>query len=681
MPAYTVEDIHNIALVGHAGSGKTTLTEAILHAAGAIGDVGTVEDRTTVCDYTDEEKEHGLSLQTSIVHCQYNGKHINLIDTPGSADFIGHALAVLPAAETVAVVINAQTGIESTTRRMIECIRERKLCGMIIINKIDAENVDLETLVSRIRETFGNECLPMNLPTGGATSVIDVFNKAEGDSDFSSVAEAHTAIVDQVVEVDEDLMARYLEEGEVDPSQLHEPFEKALREGHLLPIYFVSARRHDDHKTIGVRQMLDMFVKLAPNPTEGNPRPFQDGDTEFHAEPDPAKPALAHVFKIANDRFGKLSIFRVHQGTVKKGQQLYIGEAKKPVKIAHLFKLQGGEHKEVDEAIPGDIAAVIKVEELHFDGVLHEDHDTDHVHLKPLNFPSPMYGLAVTAKSRGDEAKIGDALHKIEEEEPCLTVTYNEITHERVINGMGEMHLRVILERLKHKYGVEVETTPPKIAYRETIQMNAEGHHRHKKQSGGAGQFGEVYLRVEPMERGSGFEFSDDIFGGSIPGQFIPAVEKGVRQVMDEGCVAGYPMQDIKVSVYDGKHHPVDSKEVAFVTAAKKAFQDAVNKARPALLEPIVNVEVTCPNANMGDITGDLSGKRGRIQGTDMLPGDMAMIKALVPLSEMMNYHSQLKSVTGGQGSYVMEFSHYDPVPGNVQQQIVSQYLPRPDED
>jgi elongation factor G len=689
LATYSTTDIRNVAIVGHANSGKTTLTEALLFKAGVIGEMGRPGDLTS--DFTDEEKEHGHSLFNAVVHCDYQGRHINLIDTPGSPDFIGQTISALPAVETVAVVINAQAGIESLTRRMMDRAKERNLCRMIVINKIDAEGVDLPDLIESIQETFGKHCLPVNLPAQGGKAVVDCFFNPTGESDFDSVDAAHTAIIDQVVVVDEQLMETYLEQGDVKPEQLHEPFERALREGHLVPICFTAAHPHENpDQIVGIEALLDVLVKLAPNPKEGNPRPFfkgSDTEHEIHADADPDKHVLAHVFNVRVDPFaGKLCMFRVHQGTIHKDSQLYIGdpvegESRKPLKIGHLFKLQGKKHVEIDSTIPGDIAAVAKFDQIHRDGVLHDSHDEDSIHLKPLPFPEPMVGLAITAKRRGEEQKIADALTKLQEEDPTFKVTRDASTHETVIHGVGELHLRIMLEKIKHRDNVEVDTKPPKIAYRETIQSKAEGHHRHKKQTGGAGQFGEVYLRIEPLERGAGFEFENATFGGSIPHQLIPAVEKGVRMVIEHGAIAGYPMQDIKVSVYDGKHHAVDSKEIAFVTAAKRAFIDAINKARPALLEPVVDMEVTVPNSAMGDVTGDLSGKRGRIQGTDMLPGEMAIIRAIVPLAEVNNYQGQLKSVTGGQGTYTMDLSHYDPVPSHVQQQIVSEYKPKYDDE
>ena len=686
MPTTITNDIRNVAILGHGGSGKTSLVEALLKEAGAIGAIGLVEKGNTVSDYTDEEKEHGHSLFNSITYCEYHNKHINLIDTPGASDFASISLAALPAVETAAIVVNASAGVEPVTRRLMDRAKDQNLCRMIIVNKIDAENIDLPNVVDQIKEIFGRECLPINMPSEAGDAIVDCFTNTEGQGALGSVAEAHIAIVDQVVEVDDELMEIYLEKGQVEPDQMRQAFSAALREGHVVPICFVSARRYDNPETcIGIPELLDTIVDLVPDPTTGNPHTFTkgEGDTgeQFSAEPDPAKSALAHVFQITNDRFGKLSVFRVHQGTIDKDTPLHVGDARKPIKVSHLYRVHGNEHREIESAVPGDICALIKVDEVKFENVLHESQDGNGLKCDTVAFPNPMFGLAVTAKSRGDEGKIGEALSRLDEEDPTFHVTRDSTTHETIINGMGDMHLRVILERLKNKFNVEVETKPPKIAYRETITAKAEGHHRHKKQTGGAGQFGEVYLRVEPLERGGGFEYSNDVFGGSIPSQFIPAIEKGIRQAFNNGAIAGYPMQDIRVSVYDGKHHPVDSKEVAFVMAGKRAYLDAFTKAKPVLLEPIVNIEVTVPNEYMGDITGDLSSKRGRIQGTEMLGGNSSAIKAQVPLAEITNYQNQLKSVTGGQGSFSMELSHYDAVPANVQQQITAQYKPKQEED
>lgn len=681
--SYSTENIRNIAITGHSGSGKTTLVEALLQGAGAINQKGSVARGTTVCDFDPQEKTHQHSLDSAIASLDYRGSHVNLIDTPGYPDFIGRALSVLPAVETCAVVVNAQAGVEMVTGRIMESAGERGLDRLVIVNKIDADGADPETVLQQLREAYGSECLPLNLPAGGGTEVVDCFFQSEGkETDFLSVAETHVNIVDQVVELDEELMEQYLEQGEdIKPEQLHEPFEQALREGHFIPVCFVSAETG-----AGVPQLLEVLARLMPNPGEGNPPPVFRGEgdaaEEVEIRPDPGGHVIAHVFKVNIDPFvGKLGVFRIHQGTVTKDSQLYIGDGRKPFKVGHLLKLQGREHNEIDRGVPGDICGVAKIDDIHFNALLHDSHDEDQVYLQSIDIPAPMYGLAIQTKSRGDEQKISDALHKLGAEDQSFLVEHNAATNETVIRGLGEFHLRIMLEKLKDRHNVEVTTRPPKIAYKETITANAEGHHRHKKQTGGAGQFGEVFLRVEPMPRGSGFEFVDAVVGGVIPKPLIPAVEKGIKQALESGFLSGNPMQDIRVTVYDGKHHPVDSKEVAFIAAGKKAFLDAFHKARPVVLEPIVDINVTAPSGAMGDINADISGKRGRISNTLALAGGLSTITASVPLSELDNYQSQLKSMTGGAGSYSLSFSHYDPVPAKTQKELMAAHKPKEEED
>ena len=675
MADYATPSIRTVALVGHGGAGKTTLAEALLVRAGAIQQAGTVEKGTTVSDFDALEKQYLHSLRASMLHLDTPDARIHLIDTPGYPDFIGQAIGALDAVETAAVVVNAASGIEMITSRMMEWAAERHLCRVVVVNRIDAENVDLPGVLVSIRAAFGNECLPINLPADGGTRVVDCFFNPSGESDFSSVAEAHQALVDQVIEVDEDLMAKYLEQGEsIEAEQLHAPFEKALREGHLVPVCFVSARTG-----AGVAELLDVLVKLAPNPAEGNAPMFTKGEgaaaTEFRSEPDPSKHVLAHVFKVVVDPFvGKLGVFRVHQGTITKDTQLYIGEGKKAFKVGHLLMLQGGRSVEVERAVPGDIAAVAKVDEITFDSVLHDSHDEDRIHMAPLSFPRPMHGVAIAPKRRGDEQRLSDVLHKMCAEDPTLTVEHDTTLNETVLRGLGDLHLRSTLDRMASQFKLEVETRPPRIPYRETITGKADGHHRHKKQTGGAGQFGEVYLRIEPLARGAGFEFVDEVKGGTIPNQFIPAVQKGVEQVLALGPIAGYPLQDVRVIVYDGKSHAVDSKEVAFVSAGRKAFLDAISKARPIVLEPIVNLEVHCQAEKMGDIAGDLSSRRGQVTGTQTLAAGALAVIGTAPLAELDGYGSRLKAVTGGHGSYTMALARYEQAPPNVQQQLAAEY-------
>jgi len=681
--SYTTEQIRNVALAGHPGAGKTTLFEALLHAGGAIQAAGTIERGSTVSDFDPIEKSRGHSLDSAIASTDHAGIHVNLIDTAGYPDFRGQTLAALAAVETVAIVVDADTGIGHGTRRMMEYARARNLCRAIVVNKIDHEGARSEQLLDQLREAFGNEVLPLNLPTEGGKKVIDCFGQSTGDSDLGPVADWHQKIIDQVVEVNETVMDHYLDVGEEGLSfqELHDAFEQCLREGHLVPVCFVSAR-----SGAGVKELLNVAEKLFPHPGEANPPPFVKGRgadaAPITSSIDPKAHVIADVFKIVNDPFvGKLGIFRVYQGTVRKDCQLFVDDGKKPFKVAHLFKLKGKEHVEIPHAIPGDIAAVAKIEELHFDAVLHDSHDEDQIHLAPLDFPNPMFGLAIEAASKGQEQKLATALSKLAEEDPTFQIEHHHELNETVIRGLSDLHLRIMLDRLRDKYGVEVRTRPPRIAYRETIGGKAEGHHRHKKQTGGAGQFGEVFLRVEPLPRGDGFEFVDQIKGGTIPGQFLPAIEKGVRQVLAGGALAGYPLQDVRVIVYDGKFHAVDSKEIAFVSAGKKAFLDAIAKARPQVLEPIVDLEVTAPESHMGDITSGLSSKRARINGTDSLRGGEIVVKAQVPLSELEGYAAELKGATAGRGSYALDFSHYEPVPAQMQQKLVDAYKPHHEED
>ncbi|MDB5883017.1 MAG: elongation factor [Ramlibacter sp.] len=678
-PAADIAALRTLALVGPATAGKTSLVEALLWKAGALGAPGSVERGSTVGDHDQLERRAQRSLNSSLVHFRHRGVQAHVIDTPGAPDFLGQSLPALEAVETAAVVISATAGVEPMAVRMMRWAAQRERDRLIIVNKIDAQGVNLQALVEQIQAEFGRECLPLNLPAERGARVVDCFYNMAADSpatDFSSVAQAHRALVEQVVEVDADFVERYLNDGDVDPQELHAPLEQALREGHLIPICFVSARTG-----AGVPELLDVIARLLPNPAESNPPQFLKGEgaqaQALSAQPDPKLHVLAHVFKITQDSYvGKMGVLRVHQGTLTAGSQLYVGDARRPFKVGHLFTLQGKEFTEIAHALPGDLCAIAKVEELHFDAVLHDAPEDDHIHLKPLDFPVPVHGLAIEPKRRGDEQRLHDILQKLVSEDPCLRLEHVAATNESVVYGLGELHLRTLLDRLTDVHRCEVTTRPPRIAYRETITAPAEGHHRHKKQTGGAGQFGEVFLRVEPLPRGAGFEFVDQVKGGAIPYNFMPAVEKGVRQALEQGVVAGYPVVDLRVVVYDGKHHTVDSKEIAFIQAGKRALQAAVQAARPSVLEPIVNVEIAAPEQHVGDITGDLASRRGQVSGTASAPGGLAVL-AQAPLSELSSYQSRLNSLTGGQGRYTLAFSHYEPVPPPVQAQLASHFRVR----
>lgn len=682
MPIFSTENLRTVALLGHGGSGKTTLAEGILAKSGMIITCGSVERGTTVCDSDPLEKAVQHSLRAACTHFEADKEdgtevRVHMIDTPGYPDFVGQALGSLDAVKTAAIVVDATAGVQLMTRRMMDWAKERNLNRILIVNKIDAEHVDLPKLIEELKEAFGNEVMPINLPANNGARVIDCFAKDHGEADFLSVEEVHRQFIEQVVEVDDEAMEKYLEEGNADPSTLHGPLTQALREGHIIPICFVSGKTG-----AGVDDLINVMVRHLPNPAESNDPLFTDGEgNDIKLIPDPELPLVAHVFKVVNDPYiGKVGVFRIHQGTMRRDDLLFVGDNKKAIKVSHPMILQGKETTEVRELVPGDIGVISKIDELVFDSVIHASHDHDNIRMKPLSFPKPMYGLAIAPARRGDEGRLSDILNKMLSEDPTLELEHDTTLNETVLRGISAQHLKSVLERMAAQFKLEVNTRTPRIPYRETIAQGAEGHARHKKQTGGAGQFGEVYLRIEPKERGTGFEFVDEVKGGAIPYNFIPAVEKGVREALTSGYVAGYPVHDVRVVVYDGKSHPVDSKEVAFVSAGRKAMLDAIAKAKPTLLEPIVDIEIVAPDSAIGDITGDLASRRGQVTGTANMAGGMMIISGVVPLAELDGYAARLNAITQGAGSYSMELSGYAPVPVQKQMELAANFQ-RKDED
>ncbi len=673
MASLKTEDIRNFALIGHSHSGKTLLAEAILHKTGATTRLGSSEDGTSISDFDDEEKERKASIDASVLHTSWKGKHLNIIDCPGYADFLGQVTLGLSAVETAVLVINAAGGVEVTARRVFDLALKRGLAVAIVISKCDGENVDLMKVVADIQESFGHACKLAMVPTGQGHDFkgdIDAFGKTEG-SGLVDVAETHQQLIESIVEADEKLMERFFADEKISSDELKATFTKALVAQTLIPIFFTNSKAE-----LGVEELLDAIVDYFPSPATGRLARATKGEGEAATEvviaADPAGNLVGQIFKLTSDPFvGKLGFLRVYRGTLKADAMAHIDDERREIRFALLFRVQGKETKPITEAVAGDIIATSKIEEVGIGRTVWAGED---LRVQKPVFPIPMYSLAVEPKSRGDEQKISGALGRLADQDPTLKVVRDRQTNEMVINGLGDVHLGAVLSRLRRVFQVEVTSKPPKIPYRETILGKADGHYRHKKQTGGAGQFGEVYLRVEPLARGAGFEFVDDTFGGSIPKQFLPAIEKGVHECLVEGVIAGYPLQDVRVSVYDGKYHPVDSKEIAFKVAGRGAFKDAVTKAKPSLLEPIVNLEIVIPAHFMGDVTGDLNARRGRIAGMDSGAGGMQIIRATAPLAEVSTYNSQLRSMTGGQGSYLMEFSHYDPVPSHVQQTIVATY-------
>jgi elongation factor G len=664
MPNYTTENIRNITLIGHNGAGKTSLLEAILFKSDATRRLGSVNDKTSHLDYSDEEKEKGCSFESAVCHVDHNDHRINIVDTPGLPAFNGQAIPALAAADVAVCVIAAKDGVQVNTRKMMVRAAESGLPRMIVVNKIDGESINFEELYAQIRETFGSECVCANLPTAGATAVVKCFDNESGDADFSDLATMHEQLVEAIVGVDDTLMEKYLG-GELDKSELSNAAKLAVIEGCLVPIVFTNAL--DD---VGITEFLDALCRFCPNPAAAKPRELVDGETTTPLTPDPNAEFVGVVFKIMNDPKSniKYSAIRCLQGTLKTDGAVHIARESKGMKPGHLHSFQAAEHTEIDSGIPGDIIGLAKLDLRVGDTVTGGMEGT----VKMPETPVPMFSMAISPKARGDGDKISAALSKYTDEDPCFRAERDAATGELVIAGMGELHLRTMLQRMHRYFKLEVDTRPPRIPYRETMTKPVkEVEYTHKKQSGGAGQFGRVIITVEPTERSHGYEFVDEIFGGSIDQQFRPSVDKGVRKQMALGVLAGYPVVDVRVKLVDGKTHPVDSKDIAFQIAGQQAFKDAFLKGSPILLEPIVTMEVTVPGDNVGDIQGDLASRRGRPLGQDMLPGGYTMIKAQVPLAEIANYSSSLSSISGGQGSYSMELSHYDPVPSNVQQQVI----------
>jgi len=676
--SFRPQDIRNIALIGTNGSGKTTLAEALLLRCGVITRMGTIESGSTTGDFEPEARSHGFSTSSSLLFATHEGREINVIDTPGHPEFVGHALAALPAVETAVVVVNAQFGVDFATRRLFHAAGEAGLARMVVVNKIDQNLAGLEALVDQLRAELGNSLHPINLPTKGGTDVIDCFDQETGEADFGSVADVHREMLESSIEIDDAEVEKYFAGETIDLAELRTCFVKAMAVGHVVPVLFTAATSQ-----VGVDDLLHILVEEGPSPLDAKPKRLKSGDELVEITCDVEKPLLAHVFKVANDPYsGKLAMLRILQGQLDGSTPFVAAADKKPRKAGQVLKIEGRDHPEVDGvAYAGDLVAVARIDELHVDQILHAPTVTEDYAPVVPKYPTPVLALAVEAASKGDDVKLGNSLQRLVEEDPTLTAGQDRETRDFVVSGMGELQLRVALEKLKNRFNVTVTTRPPKVAYRETITAKAEGHHRLKKQTGGAGQFAEVFLRVEPLKRGDGFEFVNETFGGSIPHQFLSSVEKGAQDAMDAGILAGAPVQDVKVIVYDGKSHPVDSKDVAFRTAAKLAVRDAFSRARPVVLEPLCNMEITVPESHMGTVTGDLKSIRGRVVGIDSLPGGVTVVRAQAAMAEIGNYIGQLRGATGGEGSFVMELSHYEPVPPGIQEKLQANYKPHGEQD
>ncbi|MGA2796202.1 MAG: elongation factor G [Thermoguttaceae bacterium] len=698
MANYKVEDIRNIVFCGHGSSGKTTLVDRMLTATGMVNRLVSVDDGSSVCDFDEEEKHHKYTIEASVVHFEHAGKRFNVIDTPGYPDFIGQTIGAMRGVDTAAIVINAQSGIEVNTRRVFNEAKKAGLGRMIVINRMDSDNIIFSELIDSIQELFGKACQLFNVPLGQGHEFRGVAGTLKPPADMAGAlidpSELSESLLESIIEVDEAATERYFEGTPPTDEELAWLIPKAVSDGALIPIICVSAKTG-----AGFPELLDALVLCALPPTLVKRTATNAAGEAVEIKSDPAGPLVAQVFKTRIDPFvQKLNFIRVYSGTLRKDSTLPVVGVRKGVKIAALMEMQAEETSPVDDAGPGAIVAVAKVEELHTGSCLGE------LSLPPIPFPTPMVGLAVSPKSRGDESKLSGALQKICEEDSTFRRDLDAQTKEMVVTGMSELHLQILRERLKRRDKVEIETREPKIPYRETIQANAEGMYRHKKQTGGRGQFGEVHIRMFPFPKGVAVEdyavkdrfpslkqthydeanhflWVDSVVGGTIPGNFMPAIEKGFKDRIERGVIAGYKVQNVCVEVYFGKHHPVDSSEQAFKTAASMAFRNVFQQAKPALLEPIVHIEVTVPTANVGDINSDMSGRRGRVISMDSAGGDLQTVIAEVPLAEVTTYARSLSSITGGRGSYTIELSHYDIVPGNVMQEIVAKTKVKEEEE
>jgi elongation factor G len=692
-----VEDIRNIVVCGHGSSGKTTLVDHLLVKTGAVSAHPSVDDGSSICDFDEEEKHHKHSIEAAIIHFDHAGKRFQVIDAPGYPDLIGQTIGALRAAETALIAIDAHSGIKVNTRRVWQEAGQAGLGRILCITKLDTDNVDFPALVDSIKEVFGNGCALFNVPIGLGHELKGVASTLDPPSDTSGAvmdpAEISESVLESIIEADEAVMEKYFEGESPSKEELSRLMVRAIAEGTLTPIVCISTKLG-----VGVSELLDVLTQAALPPS-AVARTAKKGGQDVPLTADPAGPLAAQVFKTRIDPFvQRLSYIRVFSGTLKKDSTVASPGARKGIKIGPLLSVQADKTTNVDAAGPGDIVAVAKCEELHTGTSLGE------FEMPPIVFPTPMVGLAVAPKARGDETKLSGALYKITEEDSTVRLDHDQETKEMVLTGMSELHLNLLRERLKRRDKVEVETKEPKIPYRETIQANAEGSYRHKKQTGGAGQFGEVHIRMFPFPEAAVLEefatkahfpqlkephyhekyhflWLDSVVGGTIPGNFMPAIEKGFLERINKGVIAGYPVQNVCVEVHFGKDHPVDSNETAFRIAASKAFAKVFKEARPGLLEPIVKLAITVPSGNVGDVSSDLSGRRGQMVGMDSAGGGLTTVEAKVPLAEVMTYARTLSSMTGGQGSYTMEFLQYDVVPPNIQQQIIAKAKLKEEED
>ncbi|MCB9149834.1 MAG: elongation factor G [Caldilineaceae bacterium] len=681
MAKFSTEQIRNVAILGHSGSGKTTLTEVLLNKTGATNRIGRVEDGSTTSDWDPEEQRRGISINLSVIPIEFNDTKLNLIDTPGYLDFVGEVISALHVAESGLLLVDAVAGAEVGTELAWDRLAEQNKPRIIFVNKMDRENANFQRAVESLRASFGDSStiLPFQLPIGEAENFQGVVNLAnmkayigaEGREEeipadmMADVERAHTAMVEAAAEADDELIMKYLEGEELTPAEVRHGLFQGVKNGVITPVYCGSVAAN-----IGLERLMTSVIRYTPAPNEHPVTATQGGET-IELTNDSSQPVAAQVFKTIIDRYvGRMNYVRIFSGTLHKDDRLTLARTGDEMRIANLFNVMGKELDNVDELAAGDIGVITKLDDVVTADTLCASNHI--VQIEKPDYPQPLYSVAVSPATKADSAKMGQGLSALTEEDPTLQVTNIPATHQTLLQGMGEAHVDVGMRRLDSKFGVKVSTAVPKVPYQETISKTGQAQYRHKKQSGGAGQFAEVHMRVEPRDRGEGFEYASEVFGGAISGVFLPSIEKGIRQVMDQGVIAGFPVVDVKAVVFDGKEHPVDSKDIAFQTAGREAFKLAMQSAGPALLEPIYLIEVTVPEEYMGDVMGDFNTRRGRVQGMEQR-GNRSIVRALVPLAEILRYGTDLRSMTQGRGIYTIEFDHYEPVPSHLVDNIVAE--------
>jgi elongation factor G len=687
MKSFDSENIRNVALVGHGDAGKTSLVSAILYSSGAVNRLGRVEEGNTVTDYDEDEIERRITINTALAHAEWRNHKVNMLDTPGYRAFVMDAKATMVAAETALIIVDSVSGVEVQTELVWDFAQDFDLARAFVFNKMDRDRASFTRTLDSVHETFGRAAVPITIPIGEEkdfSGLVDLIrNKAyvyqtDGSGKFKEqavpdqlkeeVERRREEMVEMIAESDDALMERFFETGSLSDQELITGLRKAVQSKSIFPVFCTSATWN-----VGVAHLMDWIIDIFPSPLGRAPALAAKGNSDETKEVavDPKGPTAAYVFKTLADPFaGRISVIKVISGTLKSDSSVRNHSQSNDERIGTLLALQGKAQEPMSEARAGDVCAVLKLKETTTGDTLADR--SFNLLFKKVQFPEPAISFAVEPKSRGDEDKIGNAIGRIIEEDPSVRFRRDPQTKEFLLSGSGQLHMEVVVTKLKKKFGVDVLLKPPKVPYLETITGSAQVQGRHKKQTGGHGQFGDCWIKMEPQPRGSGFEFSNDIFGGAIPRQYIPAVEKGIIESSERGYLAGFPVVDFKVSLYDGSYHDVDSSEMAFKIAGSLAFKKAMEQANPVLLEPIMNVEVYAPEENAGDLMGDLNGRRGRILGMDM-KGKTQLIRAQVPLSEMLNYAPTLTSLTGGRGSYHMEHSHYEVLPPHLAEKVIAE--------